>query len=148
AARALRTTSLAARSFLLGVMTQSPDIGDVNALSIDSDQALLVQTRHGARDDLANGADSGCQLLLRDAQFKFNGVALLSARLCLVEKRNSEPLPDGAKRKCFNKRRAFAQAARQNTQCRYGDLWMRLAHFQHRLAIQENHDRIFFGRYR
>src|SRR5215475_10641568 len=106
-------------------MTQPPDIGDVNALSIDSDQALLVQTGHGPGDDLANGADSSGQLLFRDGQSEFNGIALLAAYLCLIEKPNGEPLPDGAKRKRFNKRRAFSQASRQNAQCRYSDLWMR-----------------------
>src|SRR5262245_49320262 len=52
-------------------------------LSIDSDQAMLVQTGHDPRDDLANGADSSGQLLFRDGQIEFNGVALLAACLCL-----------------------------------------------------------------
>lgn len=110
--------------YTVAAVTQSPDIGDMNALSIDSDQALLVQTGHDPRDNLANGADSSGQLLFRDGQIEFNGVALLAACLCLIEKPNGEPLPDGAKRKRFNKRRAFSQASRQNTQCRYSDLWM------------------------
>ena len=78
---------------LFGITTQSPDVRDVNLLTIDSDQALLVQTGHGPRDDFANGPDSSGQLLFRDAQLEFNGVSLLAACLCLIEKPNGERCP-------------------------------------------------------